>query len=90
ETRLLEPVEILLAAFGSPEPAAGERVDAPLTDREIEILACMAEGLSNQEIGRRLYIAAGTVKAHSAAIYRKLDVANRSAAVSAAKDRGLI
>jgi ATP/maltotriose-dependent transcriptional regulator MalT len=50
----------------------------------------MAEGLSNKQIGQRLFISAGTVKAHSAAIYRKLDVANRTEAIARAKDTGLL
>ena len=56
----------------------------------LEILQGMAEGLSNKEIGQRLYISAGTVKAHSAAIYRKLDVANRTEAIARAKDLNLL
>jgi ATP/maltotriose-dependent transcriptional regulator MalT len=50
----------------------------------------MATGLSNTEIGYKLFISAGTVKAHSASIYRKLDVANRTEAISKAKDLRLI
>ncbi len=61
-----------------------------LTRRELDILRWMAAGLSNAEIGNKLFISAGTVKAHSAAIYRKLDVANRAEAISNAKDLGLI
>jgi LuxR family maltose regulon positive regulatory protein len=61
-----------------------------LTTRELEILRGMAEGMSNKEIGQRLFISAGTVKAHSAAIYRKLDVENRTEAIARAKDLGLI
>jgi LuxR family maltose regulon positive regulatory protein len=61
-----------------------------LTRRELDILRWMAAGLSNAEIGNKLFISAGTVKAHSAAIYRKLDVANRAEAISKAKDLGFI
>lgn len=61
-----------------------------LTRREMEILQAMAEGLSNKEIGQKLFISAGTVKAHSAAIYRKLEVLNRMGAIARAKDLGLI
>jgi len=50
---------------------------SPLTDRELDIVALVAEGLSNPEIGAQLYITAGTVKTHLAAIQRKLDVRNR-------------
>jgi ATP/maltotriose-dependent transcriptional regulator MalT len=60
-----------------------------LTRREIEILWLRADGLSNQEIGRQLYISTGTVKAHSAAIYRKLDTANRAEAIARARTLGL-
>jgi LuxR family maltose regulon positive regulatory protein len=64
--------------------------DMLLTKRELDILYWMAAGLSNAEIGNKLFISAGTVKAHSAAIYRKMDVANRAEAISKAKDLGLI
>jgi LuxR family maltose regulon positive regulatory protein len=64
--------------------------ESPLTARELDILRSMAEGLSNKEIGQKLFISAGTVKAHSAAIYRKLDVANRTGAIARAKDLGLV
>jgi LuxR family maltose regulon positive regulatory protein len=66
------------------------RQDAVLTARELDILRAMAEGLSNKEIGQKLYISAGTVKAHSAAIYRKLEVSNRAEAIARAKDLGLV
>jgi LuxR family maltose regulon positive regulatory protein len=69
---------------------AQQKVDRLLTARELDILRGMAEGLSNKEIGQKLFISAGTVKAHSAAIYRKLDVANRTGAIARAKDLGLV
>ncbi len=70
------------------KPAA--RKSLVLTGREMEILHGMADGLSNKQIGARLYISAGTVKAHSAAIYRKLDAVNRTEAIAKAKDLGLL
>jgi LuxR family transcriptional regulator, maltose regulon positive regulatory protein len=75
-----------LIADRKPDPADA----GPLTAREREILALVAQGLSNPEIGARLYISAGTVKTHTAAIFRKLDCANRAEAVSRAKDLGLV
>jgi LuxR family transcriptional regulator, maltose regulon positive regulatory protein len=81
-TNLVEPL------IGVDE--AKQRVDGLLTARELDILRGMAEGLSNKEIGQKLFISAGTVKAHSAAIYRKLDVANRTGAIARAKDLGLV
>ena len=64
--------------------------ESPLTARELDILRAMADGLSNKQIGQKLFISAGTVKAHSASIYRKLDVANRTEAIARAKDLGLV
>ena len=61
-----------------------------LTERELQILGWMATGLSNAEIGDKLFISAGTVKAHSASIYRKLQVSNRTEAIAKAKDSNLL
>ncbi|GGR12932.1 DNA-binding response regulator [Actinoplanes ianthinogenes] len=61
-----------------------------LTRREIEVMALVAEGLSNQAIGARLHLTAGTVKSHLARIYVKLGVDSRTAAIATATDLGLI
>ncbi|OXM66356.1 MULTISPECIES: response regulator [Amycolatopsis] len=61
-----------------------------LTRRETEVLALVAEGLSNQAIGRRLHLTEGTVKSHLARIYTKLGVDSRTAAVATATELGLI
>jgi LuxR family maltose regulon positive regulatory protein len=79
--------ELLAAIYQRQTQTQGETL---LTRREMDILRWMAAGLSNAEIGNKLFISAGTVKAHSAAIYRKLEVANRAEAISKAKDLGLI
>jgi DNA-binding NarL/FixJ family response regulator len=50
-----------------------------LTDRELDVVALVAEGRTNAEIGARLYITAGTVKTHLASIQQKLGVTNRVA-----------
>ncbi len=62
----------------------------PLSQRELEVLDLMALGRTNQEIARQLFISPGTVKAHTASIYRKLDVANRTEAVARARDLGIL
>lgn len=62
----------------------------PLTEREMEVLVLVAEGLSNREIGERLYITRGTVKAHTSNIYSKLGVQNRTQAVARARSLGLL
>jgi DNA-binding NarL/FixJ family response regulator len=49
----------------------------PLTDRELDVVALVADGLTNAEIGARLFITPGTVKTHLASIQQKLGVTNR-------------
>ncbi len=62
----------------------------PLTQRELEILALLAAGKSNQEIAEMLYIAPGTVKAHVHTILHKLEVRDRTQAVVVAIQKKLI
>lgn len=69
--------------------AESERV-ATLTGREQQVLALVAQGLSNAEIGGRLYLGAGTVKDHVSAILAKLGVAGRVQAALAAQRAGLL
>ncbi len=75
----------------APTPAQiNEQLIEPLTDRELEILDLIAEGLSNQEIADRLIIAEGTVKKHIHNIFGKLDVRRRTQVVLRAKELGLL
>ncbi|MDF3293302.1 MULTISPECIES: response regulator [Streptomyces] len=62
----------------------------PLSDREIEVLRLVSQGLTNAEIGRKLFIGEATVKTHLLRAYRKLDVSDRTAAVITALERGLL
>lgn len=62
----------------------------PLTPRELEVLAAVARGLSNAEIGRNLYIAEATVKTHLLRAFVKLGVDDRTHAVTVAMERGLL
>ncbi|MDT0212928.1 response regulator transcription factor [Rothia sp. ARF10] len=84
ETVLASPVAARLA----------ERLRAParteLTPRELEVLRAVARGLSNAEVGRELYIGEATVKTHLLRIFAKLEVTDRTAAVTAAYGKGLI
>lgn len=83
-----EDVEIALPARGP-----GVVRDAPLeamTSREMEVLALIADGLSNKEIADRLKISDHTVKFHVAAIMGKLGAASRTEAVTAAIRRGIL
>jgi DNA-binding NarL/FixJ family response regulator len=61
-----------------------------LTPRELEVLRCIARGLSNPDIGRALYIGEATVKSHVTRIFNKLGVRDRTAAVTAAIARGIL
>ncbi|MFS8202469.1 response regulator [Streptomyces sp. CWNU-52B] len=61
-----------------------------LTRRETEVLALVAEGLSNQGVGKRLHLTEGTVKSHLARIYTKLGVDSRTAAVATAAELGIV
>ncbi len=69
---------------------AGQALIEPLSQRELEVLHLMAVGMTNQEIARQLIVAPGTIKAHTASIYRKLDVANRTEAVARARQLGIL
>jgi len=60
-----------------------------LTQRETDILALLSEGRSNREIARALFLSEKTVKAHLAAVFRKLGVANRTQAAMAAVSMGM-
>jgi LuxR family maltose regulon positive regulatory protein len=62
----------------------------PLSEREIEVLQLIAQGLSNREVGDRLYLTLNTVKAHSRTIYSKLGVNNRTQAVAKARSLRII
>jgi ATP/maltotriose-dependent transcriptional regulator MalT len=62
---------------------------AALTPTELEVVALAAQGLSNAEIGRRMFISAGTAKVHLSHIYTKLSVANRAELAAQATARGI-
>jgi LuxR family maltose regulon positive regulatory protein len=74
-----------------PQPGVpGEPFAEPLTEREIELLALIAAGLSNQDIALRLFISLPTVKWHTTNIYGKLGVRSRTQAVARARARGIL
>jgi LuxR family maltose regulon positive regulatory protein len=62
----------------------------PLSDRELEVLSMIAEGLSNPEIARKLYLSPNTLKAHTQSIYGKLGVHSRVQAVNLARELDLL
>jgi LuxR family maltose regulon positive regulatory protein len=67
-----------------------QALENPLTNRELEILALLGQGLQNKEIAVRLFISPGTVKKHTRSIYRKLDAHNRRQAVAQAYQLGVL
>ena len=67
----------------------GRHPEFSLTHRERDILGLLAEGRSNRDIAQHLYLSEKTVKAHLAAIFRKLGVANRTQAAMAAVSMGI-
>ncbi|MCK1795020.1 response regulator transcription factor [Streptomyces sp. XM4193] len=64
--------------------------EAALSRRETEVLSLVAEGLSNEQISKRLFLSQATVKSHLAHIYTKLGVDSRTSAVAAATSQGII
>jgi len=91
----------LLAAFGDLVPASdgnpshppaglAQSLLEPLSHRELEVLHLIAQGLSNNEIGERLFLALSTVKGHNRMIFDKLDVQRRTEAVARARELGLL
>jgi LuxR family maltose regulon positive regulatory protein len=86
----------LLAAFPDTDP---ERTTSPknqteliepLSERELEVLQLIADGLKNQEIANRLYLSLHTVKIHARRIYAKLGVSSRTQAAAKAKSLGIL
>jgi LuxR family transcriptional regulator, maltose regulon positive regulatory protein len=72
-----------------PAPAAPALVE-PLSQRELEVLHLIAQGLSNRDIGERLFLALDTVKGHNQKIFAKLQVQRRTEAVARARELGLL
>ena len=70
-------------------PRSPREPSSPLTPREREVLSLMAAGSTNREIAAKLHLSPHTVKEHTSAVYRKLDVRNRAEAVRRAERLGL-
>jgi LuxR family maltose regulon positive regulatory protein len=82
----------LLEAFGqgTVEVQSGERTGALLSERELQVLRDLAQGLSYEEIGRQLFLSLNTIQSHVKNIYRKLLVNKRMQAIEKARELKLI
>jgi LuxR family maltose regulon positive regulatory protein len=95
EPHLRAYVSNLLSHFGVYSPIkssqpTSEALIEPLSERELEVLRLIAKGLSNREIGDRLFLALSTVKGHTRIIFDKLQVQRRTEAVARARELGLL
>lgn len=88
--QLLAVLETELQTGGDRFPLAAQSLFEPLSQRELEILHLIADGLSNREIGERLFLALDTVKGHNRRIFGKLDVQRRTEAIARARELGLL
>ncbi|GHJ51606.1 helix-turn-helix transcriptional regulator [Micromonospora chersina] len=77
-------------AGGPQRPARTPRSAIGLTERELQVLLGMAEGKSNAEIGRELFVSEDTVKTHARRLFRKLGARDRAHAVAAGFRAGLV
>jgi LuxR family maltose regulon positive regulatory protein len=86
-------IDKLLAAFATEpkiEQARSASLIESLSQRELEVLRLVAQGLSNRQIGEQLFLALDTVKGHNRRIYDKLQVKRRTEAVARARELGLL
>jgi LuxR family maltose regulon positive regulatory protein len=89
-------VDQILAAFSTPETISessstksNSELIEPLSPRELEVLQLISQGLSNHEIGKRLFLALDTVKGHNRRIFEKLQVNRRTEAIARARELSL-
>ena len=94
EVVLLKEVEVVKEV---PVPISGpftineeQQRQLGITKRELEILALIAEGLSNREIADKLFVSENTVKTHSSRLFDKLGAKRRTQAVQIGKENGLV
>ena len=92
----IEYVDKLLAAFAPPVNKQSKiqnpksEIVEPLSQRELKVLQLIAQGLSNREIGERLFLALSTVKGYNQKIFDKLQVQSRTEAIVRARELGLL
>jgi LuxR family maltose regulon positive regulatory protein len=89
-TRLLDAFDHSASVnAASPEPGTASEFE-PLSERELEVLALIAEGASNREIAEALFVSVGTVKKHLNNMFLKLDAHSRTEAIAIARQHNLL
>ena len=82
--------EAIATEGGSPTGREERDQWSRLSERELEVAALIAQGLTNKQIAERLFIATGTVERHVANILGKLDMSNRAQVAAWVAERGLL
>jgi ATP/maltotriose-dependent transcriptional regulator MalT len=92
DSSLLAYTDRLLEEFrqGAARPETGEKPDALLSGREIEVLQSLARGLGYEEIGQQLFLSLNTIQSHVKSIYRKLLVNKRVQAIERGREMNMI
>jgi LuxR family maltose regulon positive regulatory protein len=90
ERRTTEALDASSGQRPASAPGTAPGLVEPLTEREMEVLALLAQRLTNKEIAKELVVAPGTIKAHTHTIYGKLGVQDRRQAVARARELGLL
>ncbi len=90
DLRLGDYASKILTAYEAEAGVAQQGLIEPLTERELEVLEYIAQGLTNPQIAERLYLSPNTLKAHAQNIFSKLGVHNRVQATNKAKALGLL
>jgi len=86
---LLARLARLRERSGDREPATRPEIPWQLTERELDVLRCLARGMTNKQIAAELFLSANTVGTHVTRIFTKLSVTSRAAAVALAHESGL-
>ena len=79
-----------LTASGFKDFKGKDKICQALSDRELEVLHHLAQGLSNRAIADKLFVTLAAIKWHARNIYGKLDVSNRTQAVARARELGIL
>lgn len=79
----------MVATSGQPKRQAAQKAVAGLTEREVEVLALLGQGMSNADIGAKLHMSEATVKTYVSRLLAKLGLTNRVQAALLARDAGL-